>query len=301
MLSLDDQLNMCKSISNLSDVTSVLNFTRDLQAGTARFLTALGRPVDRQSRFTNLVATQQYYQVPEDAIRVSKVKVLNGTSIWYDLSEVGDESAWIRMNAFPRSAAIATEYFVKGFDEFGLYPIPSQTVTNGIELIFEPRHILLTAHDYTTGTIAVTNGQQTVVGTSTIFTSQMATGQYYLQTTDGTDGNYYKVTGYTDATHISLENYYQGLSSNTAAYRIIQTSKIPEEYQEAPVDYAMSRHFLEKNEISNAQFFDTKWNMTLQTAKDIYGMSSGNQIVLANGAIRQTNPLLDSYENQIKV
>lgn len=290
---------MCKNISNLSDVTSVLNFKRDLNAGTARFLTALGRPVDRQSRFTTLTTTQQYYQLPEDAVRISKVKTLNGTNIWYDLQEVGDEDAWIQLNAYPQSGNIPTSYFVRGFDEFGLYPIPSQTVTNGIEVVYEPKHVLMTAEDYTTGTVQLTNGSANVIGVGTTFTSQMANGMYVLQTTDGTDGNYYRITAFTDATHITLENYYQGLTTTTATYRIGQVSKIPEEYQEAPVDYAMYRHFLEKNENVNAELFKGLWEGTLQTAKDIYGMSTGNQIIRATNNLRRINPLLDSYENQI--
>lgn len=271
-----------------------------MNAGTARFLSALGRPVDRQSRFTNLTAVQQYYQVPEDAIRIAKIKVLNSTNIWYDVSEVGDEDAWIQLNAYPQTGAIPTSYFVRGFDEFGLFPIPGTTVTNGIELVYEPKHVLLTADDYTTGTIQVTNGSTTIGGVGTTFTSQMANGMYVLQTTDGTDGNYYKIVTYTDATHLTLENYYQGLTSTTATYRIGQVSKIPEEYQEAPVDYAMFRHFLEKNETANATLFKGLWEQTLKTAKDIYGMSTGNQIIVASNNLRRLNPLLDSYQNQIK-
>lgn len=300
MLTYTDQLNLAQSISNLSDVTSLTNFKRDINAGHARFLAKISRPVDRQSRFTNMVSGQQYYQLPEDGERISKIKIPSGTSgnVIRSMIEIGDEEAWINMNQTPQSG-VPTHFFVRGFDEFGLYPTPGYSVTDGIELVFEPKHILLTASDYTTGTISVIPGSQSITGNGTIFTNIMANGSYVLQITDGTDGNYYKITGYSNATTLAVENYYQGLTNTTAAYRIGQVSKIPEEYQEAPVDYAMFRHFLEKGEIANAQYFQSLWESSLQDAEDVYGMSTGNQVILANGRTKTFNPLTDISMNQI--
>lgn len=293
---------MCIAISNLSDVTSVTNFKRDINAGTSRFLAKLSRPVDRQSRFTNLVVGQQYYQIPEDAERISKIKVPNGgtTNVIRSLIEIGDEEAWININQTPQSG-VPTHFFVKGFDEFGLFPIPGYAVTDGIELVYEPKHVLLTASDYTTGTVSVSNGSAGVTGNGTLFTNQMANGNYILQTTDGTDGNNYRITGFTNATTLTLENFYQGITSGTAAYRIGQVSKIPEEYQEAPVDYAMFRHFLEKGEMANAEMFKGLWEGSLADAEDVYGNSTSNQVILANGVTKSYNPLTDITMNQIQI
>lgn len=300
MLSFTDQQNMCIAISNLSDATSVTNFKRDINAGTARFLAKLSRPVDRQSKFTNLVSAQQYYQISEDAERISKIKVPNGgvTNVIRSLIEIGDEEAWININQTPQQG-VPTHYFVKGFDEFGLFPIPGYSVTDGIELVFEPKHIALTASDYTTGTVSVSNGSATVTGNSTVFTNLMGNGSYVLQITDGTDGLYYKITAYASATSLTIENFYQGITNGTASYRIGQVSKIPEEYQEAPVDYAMYRHYLEKGQLATAQIFQSLWTDSLADAEDVYGNSTSNQIVLANGVTRTFNPLTDISMNQI--
>jgi hypothetical protein len=300
MLTLTDQKTIAKAISNLSDVTSVANFVRDINAGTSRFLAKLSRPVDRQSKFTNIVSGQQYYQIPEDAERISKIKVPAGSTsnIIRSMIEIGDEEAWINMNQVPQSG-VPTHFFVKGFDEFGLYPTPGFSVTDGIELIYEPKHVLLTADDYTTGTVSVSNGSATVAGNGTVFTNLMANGSYVLQITDGTDGIYYKITAYTNATTLTIENFYQGITNATATYRIGQVSKIPEEYQEAPVDYAMYRHFLEKNEMTAAIQFKTIWETSLKDAEDVYGMSTSNQIIMANGRVKTFNPLTDLTSNQI--
>lgn len=294
---------MCKSISNLSDATSVIAFKRDINAGTARFLSKLGRPVDRQSRFTNQVVDQQYYQIPEDSIRVSYVSFLNGTNIWIKLEEVGDEATWRRMNQYPQTSATPTHFFVRGADEFGIYPAPSTSTADGIELVYEPRHVLLTADDYTTGTVSAMSGNNAITGTGTTFTPTMGNGSYILQITDGTDGNNYRISGYSSATSVTIENYYQGITNATATYRIGQVSKIPDEYQETPVDYAMMRHFLEKNEMSNANMYDVRWQTSLRDAESTYGMSTSNQIVRDSRKLNSAapNPLLDSYFNQIQV
>jgi len=302
MLTFTDQINLCKEISNLSDATSVINFKRDVNAGTARFLSKLSRPVDRQSRFTGSVANQQYYQYPEDAIRPSQVIYLTGTNIWIPLIEVGDERTWRRMNQYPQTSSQPTHFFVRGGDEVGIYPIPSNTTADGIEMVFEPRHVLLTADDYTTGTLAITSGQNTITGTGTTFTSTMANGSYVLQVTDGTDGRYYKVSAYSSSTSLTIENYYQGITTVSATYRIGQVSNIPEEYQEAPVDYAMYRHHLGKGELEKANEFKSLWEGSLEDCESTYGMSTSNQIVLDSrmlGAMTP-NPLLDSYYNQIR-
>lgn len=301
MLTFKDQVDLAKEISGLSDATSVINFKRDINAGTARFLAKLSRPVDRQSRFTNLVAAQQYYQFPEDALRMTHVKVLFGTTLWQGLQEIADEATWIKLNRLTQTTSVPSHFFVRGGDEVGIFPTPSTSVTNGIELIYEPRHVMLTADDYTTGTISVANGSQTVTGTG--FTSKMADGSYYLQITDGSDGNWYRIITYTNGTTLTIENFYQGITGATATYRIGQCSKIPEEFQEAPVDYAMYRHFLGKNEMAQAQIFNGLWLASLKDAENVYGMSTGNQIVMASSALgaRTFNPLTDITSNQIRV
>lgn len=301
MLTFTDQINLSKELSGLVDVTSTRFFKRDINAGTARFLAKLSRPVDRQSRFTNLVANQQYYQFPEDAMRMNHVKVQYGTS-WYGLTEVADETTWIQLNQLVQTAQIPTHFFVKGGDEVGLFPTPGQSVTQGVELIYEPRHVLLTADDYITGAVAITNGSQTLTGISTVFTNQMADGTYFLQITDGNDGNWYRIIGYTNATTLTIENFYQGITTVSSTYRVGQCSKIPEEFQEAPVDYAMYRHYLGKGEMERAMQFNGLWQAGLKDAEDVYGMSTGSQIIHASRGVGAStfNPLRDITQNQIR-
>lgn len=287
MLTFTDQQTIATSISGVSDTTNVAAFKRDINAGGTRFMAVLGRPWNRVSRFANQVASQQYYQIPQDALRISEVLFYTG-SIWTPLIEVTDENQWRLMNQ-TIITGIATHYFVRGNDEFGLYPVPTGAVSNGLELVFEPRNVLLTESDFTTGSVTVASGSTALVHSATGFTAKMV-GQW-LQVTDGTDGNWYKIAAYTDASNLVLENYYQGISESGATFRIGQVMNLPEEFQESPVDYAMHRYYLQRGDRTQAIDFRTLFETSLELCKDLYGQSSSNQIVMSNRIINPYNPL----------
>lgn len=299
MLTFTDQQNIAKEISGLSDASSVARFKRDINTGASLFMNKLGRPYNRMSRFANMVANQQFYQIPEDAMRPSKIRVKVGT-IWYFVDQVSDEDKWTLLNQTNQTSTRPTHYFVKGFDEFGLYPTPSATTTDSIELVFEPEQVLLTQDDYTTGSLTVTIGSQTVTGTSTIFMPSMV--NRYLEISDGTDGNWYRVSAYASPTSISIENYYQGLSGavSNGGWRIGEVSKLPKVFQEAPVDYAMYRHFTRRGDIAKGGekgIFKTMFDTACELAKDLYGNTTSNQVIYVNNLNKVYNPLTDTPLN----
>lgn len=278
--------SIAQEIIGLTDATTLLTIKRDINIGASLFLAALGREYNRKARFTNLVASQQYYQLPEDGHKLKEVIASSGG--WnVPLEQIPDEHAWRMMNMM-NTTGQPSHYFIKGYDELGLYPIPSATITDGLELVFSPKHVELTQDDYTTGTLEVSNGSQTITGTGTTFTAKMV-GQW-LQVTDGTDGNWYKVSAFTSATVLEIENYYQGTSGSSKAYRIGQIPDMPEEFAEAPVDYACYRHFLKRGTTDKAGTFKTLFESALSMAKDQYGNTTDNQVIMAEPEYRQYNP-----------
>jgi hypothetical protein len=68
--------------------------------------------------------------------------------------------------------------------------------------------------DYTTGTIAVTNGSTAVVGTGTTFTAGMVNRRIVI------NGVWYTVQSFTDATHIGLTANYTGSTASGLSYAI---------------------------------------------------------------------------------
>lgn len=295
-----DQQNLAQEMSGLSDALSLAKLKRDMQTGGAQFIAKLGREYNRHSRFTDLVAGQQYYQTPEDAFRIKEVIVSTG-SYYPPMEQVPDEHAWLFMNMLSVTG-LPSHYFVRGRNEFGLYPKPSASVTSGIELVFGPRLLNMTENDLTTTAsatnatvttdlIKVTNGSQTIVSTGTDFTAKMV-GQWF-QVLDGTDENWYQITAYVNSSTLTLENYYQGTSNQSGTtFRIGQVMDIPEEYLEAPVDYAMYRFYLKRGIVglTQANEFKQLYDGALEAAKDLYGQATDSQVVSAEPRYRTYNP-----------
>lgn len=266
----------------LTDATTLVKIKRDVNIGAGKLLSALGREYNRKARFTNLVASQQFYQLPEDGQKLKEVIASSGG--WnVPLEQIPDEHAW-RMLNMTTVTGQPTHFFIKGNDELGLYPIPSANITDGLELVFSPKHVELTQDDYTTGTITVTEGSQAVTGSGTTFTSKMV-GQY-LQVTDGTDGNWYRVSEFSSATSLTLENYYQGTSGGSKAYRIGQAIDFPEEYAEAPSDYACFRYYKRRRNKDEADSFEALFVSAIEGARSEYGSTTDQQVIWAQPQYR---------------
>lgn len=279
-----DQQNEAMEGSGLSDAANLKIFKRDMNTGATKLVKRLGNEEYlRYSRFTDLQQGIQYYQMPEDAHRLKEVVVSSGTYV-PPMEQIPNESAWRLMNMLPQTG-VPTHYFIRGYKEFGLYPIPSANIAQGIELVFSPTHTNMTEEDYTTGTVTVSNGSTAVTLTGGVFTSRMATLGQWFQVTDGSDENFYKITQYNSPTSITIENFYQGESGNTKTFRVGQImDKLPDEYLEAPVDYALFRFYSKRGVIGlqQAQYFQSLWAQALQDAKDEYGQVTDNQVVNAD-------------------
>jgi hypothetical protein len=72
-ITFSDQQDLAQEISGLTDSVSSTVFKRDINLGGTLILSALGREYNRKYRFANLVADQQYYQMPEDGHKLSEV------------------------------------------------------------------------------------------------------------------------------------------------------------------------------------------------------------------------------------
>lgn len=262
---------MAQEITGDTATAQLVTFKRDINEGGAMFLNRLGRKFNKEYKTTSLVADQQYYQMPSDVIRVSEIRVLNGTN-YYTPQLITSEQKWNEINSSTVTGNYPIYYYIRGFNEIGLYPIPSSAVSNGLVVSFEPQHVDLTQADYSTGTVTVTNGSVTLTHSGTGFTPQMV-GRY-LQVTDGTDGKWYRIASYTSTSVLSLENYYDGISGSGRTFRIGEVMKIPQAYQDAPVYYAVDRYYLTQNDQDSSDRFSMRFNNKVRSAKETYGRST---------------------------
>lgn len=273
MLTFQDQYEMAQELTGDYDATRLITFKRDINEGGAMFLNRLGRKFNKRYKTASLTADRQYYQFSMDVLRISKVRVQHG-SIWYTPALITSEEEWDRLNAYEVSGNYPTHYYIRGFNEVGLYPIPSTTVADALEISFEPQHIMLTQDDYTTGTITVTDGAVAITHSAAGFTPQMV-GRW-MQVTDGTDGKWYRVASYTSASQLNLENYYEGISGAGRTFRLGEVMNIPQGYHDAPVFYALEPYYLGKQDKASAADYAGRFERKVKSARTTYGRSTSN-------------------------
>src|SRR5260221_8235778 len=283
-----DQQSLAKQISALTDATSLLKFKGDMNIGATQFLARLGREYNRKSRFTDLEAGQQYYQLPEDGQKLKEVIVSTG-SYKPPMEQIPDEFAWRMMNMLSIQG-FPSHFWIRNSREFGLYPTPAYTVVDGIEMVFSPKHIEMTQDDFRSGAVTVNQDSTTITHSANGFTQTMV--GLWFQVSDGTDGNWYRIQSYTNSSTMILENFYQGQSETTAAgaFRIGQVMDLPEEFLEGPVDYAMYRHYLKRGNDNRAAEFKALFETSLEMAKDVYSTTTESAVVMAEPIYRRWNP-----------
>lgn len=278
MLTFQESYEKAQGISGDTEAATLVLFKSDINQGAHRFNGALNRYFTRRAKTANIVAAQQYYQLPPDCIRVVKVRAKQSSSDnRYPLRQVRTEDAWDALNTTNQTGDWATYYFVRGSDEVGIFPIPSTSITAGLSIAYELRDKDLTQADYSDGTIELTQGSTTVTGTGTTFTQAMI-GRA-LKVTDGTDGYWYRVSAYTSPTSITLEEPYIGLSGDSKTYKLGESFLFPSEWHDAPVDFALSRFYEMRNNKERAAYHIGRYNAALDEAKAIYASSSSSSVI----------------------
>jgi hypothetical protein len=252
--------------TNLQDIT---NAKQDINQAIRLFKNSARRYWTRKEVVANLVAGQQYYTFPEDMVRITEVKSNTGPTTYnWPLQQIDSEALWNRYNVVPSNTIISPQfYFVRGRNEIGLYPTPSANVTAGLIVSYEPRMTDMTLDDTTTTTVTVTNGSNLVTSPSTPFSTSMVGMMFSV--TDGTDGNWYPIIAATTS-QLTLENYYQGPSENTAQCTIGLVPDIPEEYHLGMVYYAVYNYYLKRQDVNSAEAYKALFEDLLMKFTEVY-------------------------------
>lgn len=189
-------------------------------------------------RTASTVDGQQYYHYPPNFGELKSIKVTIG-SVDYVLSVCESQDEWDRINAITLAAnAFPTLVFPRNYD-FGIYPIPQDAYT--MTMVFTPRHKDLTAEDYETGTIALSEGSTVVTGSGTTFTAEMV-GRWLK----APDGLFYRIATFSSTTMLGLESVYEGGDVSGASYTIGESYDFPEELHNLPPILAAANYFIQK-------------------------------------------------------
>lgn len=274
------------------DITSatLIQLKQDINTGYQRFNAATSRYFTRKQKFADIVANQQYYQIPVDAIRVSEVVIAVSSSFSIPLEQVRSEHEWRYMNEVNTLATNwPSHYWVSGSNQIGIFPTPSQNLTNGFRYVYQPQDVDLTKDDYSTGTVSITADGTTVTGTSTVWTSTPHAGMY-LEVTNGSDGNQYEVDTVAGNTSLTLVTPYAGPTVSNASYKLVQLMIIPGEYSDIPLDYAMMRFFESRNNPNRAKYHQVNFESALADAEARYSSSSTSQVITEDFSLTMNNP-----------
>lgn len=256
---------------------AMTKITRDINTGVKRFQNAARRYWTRREKKTNLVADQVYYQFPSDMLRVTTAKVVSD-DVDYPLTQISGEDEWIRVNAVKQTTSIPTHYYIKGADEIGLYPTPSENITDGLVVSYEPRMVDMAIEDVTNIKCTMVENSYIVEATTGTFTSKMA-NDCWLVVEDGSDGNWYKISKFIDSTHIWIDNVYQGSSGTGVDVRIGQVPQFPEEYHDAPVDYACALFFKLRKDLETAGIYQQSFDKAFAEYRTVYGIKTTGAVL----------------------
>jgi len=256
---------------------SLVVIKRAINTGAKKFGAILNREWRNTNKTFSLVAGQQFYQTPEDCIRLKSVTVTI-SSIAYPLTLIEDEDTWNRLNMTVTTSSVPEYFYIRGSDEFGIWPKPSASVSDAGSINYERRMRDMSQADYTTGTITITNNSAAVVGVATTFTALMVGRSVKVNDANG-DGMWYKISAFTDATNITLENTYAGATAGTLSYVIGELPDIPEECHESLIDYACYRYYMRRKDSQSAGGFKSLFDEALQECKSQYSSKTTSQYV----------------------
>lgn len=175
-------------------------------------------------RTASTVADQQRYHYPPGVYPPIDAATLTISSIAYTLQVVESQQQWNYLNEITFSGTTIPQYIFPMRDHFELWPTPAAS-GDTITLIASLLDRDMTAEDYTTGTITVTNNDETITGSGTTFTAAMA-GRWFKTNNDPT---FYRIATFTDTTNMELETSWAGITAAGESYTVAETPEIPPE------------------------------------------------------------------------
>ena len=253
---------------------------------TRQILSSHDWPFLEKQGTIDTVDSQQFYDLPYDYKKLINVNVTVSTQK-YTPTEVPNRIFWDRLNMPTSTESDTPEYFFIQGRTLGFYPTPSSS-GNTITYNYRPRIVDLSVADITTSTIkTVANGGTTVTAVAAAFTllSDSPANQRWIRITKADtlntgDGVFYEVDSITSTTVLELKEPYNGdaITAGTAAYTLIETSLIPEDFQTIPVHLAVADYWRKEKDFSSADRWEQKAKNDLAEMKKEFGEKSSNPV-----------------------
>ncbi len=264
------------SNTGLSSSTAIIAFfNRALQTRYQAALAEFSSWKNQQTQQTTTIIGQQFYTYPPGVITVEAATLQQGTIV-YPIKVINSQEEWNYINQYPNTNTIIPQFIFPRQYDFGVWPIPNSVETLVLNFIYTMPP--LNAADYTTGTVSVINGSQTVTSAGASFTLNMVNRYFVLTDANGFPVDYwYKISGVNDSTDVlTLQTFFQGATQATQKYIIGQLPELPNEAHillswGVTADWFSSRGDLAKSTQFNNLYYTGDPTNALRLGRNILG------------------------------
>lgn len=265
--------NLYGTLTNNTDTTNLTNGDQWINDAHRMMISYSNGDYTEELRTDLTVASQQSYELPYNYEKLNSVTVTVGT-YRYPVVEVTDRQFWDLLQQTSNFTSTIPQYYFIDAGKIYFYPTPSAN-NNTINFSYKVAVRDLANADYVTGTVTLTNGSTAVAGAGTTFTAVMV-GRYLKS---NTDGFWYKIASFTNATTITLAKKYQGITGAGLAYTIGEMPIIPEAFHQNLVDYAVGQYWWQNKDIQQAREYERRWNEALKLCAEDSGDKTGNVVI----------------------
>lgn len=286
MIIWDKAYTLAQDWSGDKSATMLTNFKFLLNLGYKDILQIFTGEETEDVRTTSTQTGIRAIKLAPNYIRMHSVTATIGSQI-HTLVEEESQERFNERLYLNRTSTRPEVYFLRprfgvGGTELLLDPIPSGTSTT-ITINYAANARDLSQDSYITGTITATNGSTTITGNGTTFTSAMV-GRYFnvTDTTGLGDGNWYRITGFTSTTAMTIENKYDGATVTGKTYTISEIFSLPEEAHMLPIYYTMMHYYLgyrqDKDE-KRLALWETRYKAGLTALEKRYKKKGKNAVL----------------------
>ncbi len=207
---------------------------------------------------TSAAADQQFYANPPNLREIESI-VLNDGSFDYPLTTVYAQQEWDALNTQIVTGSWPERFFRRNVD-FGIWPTPNANDYTGT-ITFTQRATPLYFANYVTGTVAVTENDQTVTVTTGVTTTFKPGFWFCLADANGEPrGSFYEITSITDSANFELTTFFEESTETGVKYIVGQIPNLPEEIHLSVAEGAISDFYgMKTKDTAAATRFDNKF------------------------------------------
>lgn len=223
------KLTQDESTTTLTWIKSEINSTIQFIYGD------LKKYVTNKTGTLTTVADTQFYDYPPDLVTLESATITVG-SVDYILKTVHSSDQWKKLNAISIAPTAIPTWMYPRRDDVGIYPTPQDAYTVTLEYPYTIKE--LTLADYVTGTATFTNASAAIIGSGTVYTAAMV--DRWIK---GGDGLFYRISAFTDTTHITIDRTYAGSTEASVATFIGESPEIPFDMHDLVKYDVVSKYF----------------------------------------------------------